>query len=429
MKKRLLYTLLFLLPYGLFAQDYAAIDQYLQTNLDLKGQAAEGEDESLTLLLTVNDCDNCIPLLYSYLKNIPKNKPYAVNIVTDNIAYAKKVLGDVAASNDHLYHNATVFTTFLAGRSGLYFKDMNGAIFGDKQDIQIKLKNAQDRQAFFGDLNKKAQVLLQDSLLSSIPFISSTALPNNQLLVFDSKMGLGLFLDIKEHPDSLAVVHSQYYTPIFTNPTKLFHLSGATSEDVSFEEMQKIALAIHTHMIKLYTITYWDGQYYATFSITRAFKKDNQTKLYSTYFVGTKKAEHLDPQTILDPSTYDHYYRLEDLPYEGNTYRMTVYAGAKPQIVDDNKLNWRLRMPNNQGLNQRYSGLGTLKLQDKTAQLIAIDPAFEEFIDLNLLLKWKNKTYYLSRQITDEATNQGYLFLREFNSPYINDYLQKVKTL
>lgn len=429
MKKRLLYTLLFLFSYGLFAQDYAAIDQYLQTNLDLKGQAAEGEDESLTLLLTVNDCDNCVPLLYSYLKNIPKNKPYAVNIVTDNIAYAKKVLGDVASLNCHLYHNASIFTTFLAGRSGLYFKDMNGAIFGDKEDIQIKLKNAQDRQAFFENLNKKAQVLQQDSLLSSVPFIASTALPNNQLLVFDSKMGLGLFLDIKEHPDSLSVVHSQYYTPTITNPKKLFHLPGATKEDVSFEEMQKIADAIHTNMIKLYTITYWNGQYYATFSITRAIKQDDQTKLYSTYFVSTKKAEQLDPQTTLDPSAYDNYYMLGDLPYEGNTYRMTVYAGTKPQIVDDNKLNWRLRRPNNQGVNQRYSGLGTLELQDNTARLIAIDPTFEEFIDLNLLLKWKNKTYYLSRQITDEANNQGYLFLREFNTPYINDYLQKVKTL
>lgn len=429
MKNLFLYSLLFLFPYYLCAQDYAAIDQYLQAHLDLKGQAAEGEDESLTLLLTVNDCNNCIPLLYSYLKDIPTNKPYAVNIVTDNIAYAKKALGDLATLNYHIYYDASVFTKFLAGRSGIYFKDLNAAIFGDRQDIQIKLKNAEDRQAFFRDQNKKAQVLLHDSLMSNIPFIASTALPNNQLLVFDNKMDLGLFLDIKEHTDSLSVAHSQYYVPTFTDPKKLFHLPGATKGDVSFEEMQKIVHAIHTPMIKLYSITYWDGQYYATFSVTRAYKEDDQTKLYSTYYVGTKKAKQLDPQTTLDPSIYDHYYSLQDLSYEGNTYSMTVYAGTKPQIVEDNKLNWRLRMSNNQGVNQRYSGVGTIELRGETAQLIAIDPTFEEFIDLNVLLKWKNKTYCLSRQITDAATNQGYLFLREFNSSYINNYLQKVKTL
>lgn len=429
MKKLFLYTLLILFPYYLFAQDYVAIDQYLQTHLDLKGQAAEGEDESLTLLLTVNDCDNCIPLFYSYLKNIPENKPYAVNIITDNIAYAKKALGDVSVLNYHIFYDTAVFSKFLQGQSGIYFKDMSTVIFGNSRDIQIKLKNALDRQAFFGDLNKKAQVLLQDSLLSNVPFIASTALPNNQLLVFDNKMNLSLLLDIKEHPDSLAVTHSQYYTPTFSNPAKLFHLPGATNDDVSFEEMQKIAHALHINMIKLHTITYWNGQYYATFSITRAYKEEDKPKLYSTYFVATKKAKQLDPQTTLDPSTYDRYYMLGDLPYKGNTYRMTVYAQTKPQITDDNKLNWRLRILNNQGMNQQYAGLGTLELQHQTAQLIAIDPTFEEFIELNVLLKWKNKTYYLSRQITEEANNQGYLFLREFNNSYINDYLQKVKTL
>ncbi|WP_060875511.1 hypothetical protein [Myroides odoratus] len=431
MKKLFLYTIAFLSFFSTLAQDYQAIDLYLKEKIDIQTHTEQGEFESLNILLTTNDCDNCIPMLYNYIKDVKEKKPYTVNIITDNKAYAKKTLGNAVNFKYNLYYDKEVFSKFLKGRSGIYYIDTNSTIYDDDKDIRVKLKNAEDRQEFFMSLNNnpKIQLLAQDSLMSNPPFITSTVLPNNQLLIFDNKMDVALVLNIIDNTDSLVVTKKSYFTPTIKNSIKLFNLPGLGDNGLSFEESQKTSQYFLKNMIKLYSITYSNQRYYATFSVTRAYKKDNNIRFFSTYFVGTTKATKINPETILDASTYDSYYQIDDLPYEGKNYRIITDTRTKPQIVTDNELKWRVRMPDDNKRKVTYSGLATLELKNQMVNMTGIDTKFEEFIDLNALIKWKNKTYYLSRHITDEENNQGYLFLQEFNSTYINEYAEKVETL
>ncbi len=107
--KKLLYFFILFGIFPIFAQDYNAIDLYLKSNTDLKNHFEEDQPESLNVLLSIYDCDNCIPMLYSYIKNTPDKKSYTVNIFTDNIAYTKKTLGNAINFKYNLYYNKEVF--------------------------------------------------------------------------------------------------------------------------------------------------------------------------------------------------------------------------------------------------------------------------------------------------------------------------------
>ncbi|TDS65242.1 hypothetical protein [Myroides indicus] len=429
MKKLLYLFILFGISPTIFAQDYNAIDLYLKSNTDLKNHFEEDQPESLNVLLSIYDCDNCIPMLYSYIKNTPDKKPYAVNIFTDNMAYAKKTLGDAVNFKYNLYYNKEVFSKYLNSRSGIYYIDTSNIIYGNEKDIRTKLKNAEDRQEFFNSLKDKKYILTQDSLMSGMPYIIPTPLPDNQLLVFDNKMDTALLLELEDKQDSLAVTQSKYYTPTVGNLKKMFDLPSPIINLLSFEENQKLSQNFLQNMVKLYSITYWNNQYYATFSITRAHQADNNIRTFSTYFVATQKADGKDMDKILDASSYDNYYMIDDLPYEGKMYRIIGDTRTKPQIVADNTLNWRIRLPDDKARKVTYSGLATLELKDGATSVINIDREFDEFLGLNGLFMFNGKTYYLSRATTNEENNEGFLSVKEFDSQYINKYLQKVKTL
>lgn len=183
-------------------------------------------------------------------------------------------------------------------------------------------------------------------------------------------------------------------------------------------------------MVKLYSITYWNNQYYATFSVTRAYKKDSTNiRAFATYFVATQKADKKSIDKILDASSYDNYYMIDDLLYEGKMYRIIGDTRTKPQIVADNTLNWRIRLPDDKARKVTYSGLATLELKDGATNVMNINREFDEFLDLNELFIFNGKTYYLSRGTTNEENNEGFLSVKEFDSQYINKYLQKIKTL
>ncbi len=303
-------------------------------------------------------------------------------------------------------------------------------IYGNEKDIRIKLKNAEDRQEFFNSFKDKKYILTQDSLMSDMPYIIPTPLPDNQLLVFDNKMDTALLLELEQKQDSFTVIQSKYYTPTVSNLKKLFDLPGLGDDGLSLEESKKLTQNFLQNMVKLYSITYWNNQYYATFSITRAYKKDSTNiRAFATYFVATQKANKKSIDKILDASSYDNYYMIDDLLYEGKMYRIIGDTRTKPQIVADNTLNWRIRLPADKARKVTYSGLATLELKDGATSVINIDREFDEFLDLNELFIFNGKTYYLSRGTTNEENNEGFLSVKEFDSQYINKYLQKIKTL
>lgn len=428
--KKSLYLLTLLGFFHSFAQDYTAIDLYLKSNINIKDYTTKGEFESLNLLLSTNDCDNCIPAFFSYINNITDKKPYTVNIITDNIAYAKKTLGNAVHFKYNLYYNKDVFSKYLNGRSGIYYKDMSYTVYGKEKDIRIKLKNSEERIAFFNNFtDDKARILIQDSLMSNTAYIIPSPLPDNQLLVLDNKMDTALLLELEREQDSFAVIQSKYYTPSVSNPQKLFDLPSPIDNLLSFEENKKHLKNIHTNMIKLYSVTYWNGIYYCVFGLTRMFKNNDKDTInfLQAYFVATQKADGKGINQILDASAYDNYYMIDDLPYEGITYRIIGETRTKPLIVADNKLNWRARIPHPETRSTTYAGLATLELKNSVANIIGIDRKFDEFLSLNSLFEFDGKFYYLYRNITSEENNEGYFSTKEFDSQFINRFYEKTK--
>lgn len=179
-------------------------------------------------------------MLYSYIKNTPDKKSYTVNIFTDNMAYAKKTLRSAVNFKYNLYYNKEVFSKYLNSRSGIYYIDTANMIYGNEKDIRIKLKNAEDRQEFFNSFKDKKYILTQDSLMSDMPYITPTPLPDNQLLVFDNKMDTALLLELEQKQDSFTVIQSKYYTPTVSNLKKLFDLPGLGDDGLSLKESKKL---------------------------------------------------------------------------------------------------------------------------------------------------------------------------------------------
>lgn len=428
--KKLLYILTLLGFFHTFAQDYNAIDQYLKENTDIKDYPEKGEFESLNLLLSINDCDNCIPAFFSYIDNITDKKPYTVNIITDNTAYAKKALGDAVHFKYNLYYNKDVFSKYLNGRSGIYYKDMSYTVYGKEKDIRTKLKNADERVDHFQHFIANKEIfLVKDSLMTGAPFINVSPLPNNQLLIYDNKVNTALSLQLQPQKDSLLVIQSKYYTPAVLNPKKLYNLPFTGKNLLSFEDTQKELLTDHINFINLYSLNYWDKTYYIVFGVTRMFQNEHNDNIsyFPEYFVATQKAESENIQTMLDPSTYDIFYKIDNLQYEDLAGVININIKDKPYLVGNNQLSWRARLHRPGETKMIYLVLATLLLKNGSAQITSINREFEEFTDHNTLFNFKNKNYYLIRDELDEEHNEGFFHLKEFEQSYSNDFMERLR--
>lgn len=207
MKKLFFYLFIFLGLTQVQGQNYAAIDQFIKNNIPLLDYTEQGEFEQLNFLLSIDDCDKCIPQLHSYLSQIDSVPPFTINVITNNLAFAKKTLGTTPLKY-HLYLNKEIFTTHLNGSSGLFYKDMSYSIYSKEKDIRAKIKNAKERILHFKHFTKRKNIFLaQDELMSEAPYINVNLLPNNRLFLYDYKLNTGLLLHLQATNDSIYSTH------------------------------------------------------------------------------------------------------------------------------------------------------------------------------------------------------------------------------
>lgn len=411
-----------------FSQDYKAIDAYLM-NTSFKEVQEDGMYESLNILFTTNDCDSCIPYLYGFLKNVDISRLYAINIITDNVVYARKALGVSDELGCKFYYNKEVFEEYLSGRSGIYYKDGNDKVYDGSKEIKIKMKNASERKEFFNSIQDKEHVLLQDSLLSGMPFVSTTMLPNDQLLIFDNKMDIALVATLNNSQNSISVTKHHYETPDVADLEKIFNLPGIEGKGLTYSENLNHLEKYYIKMVKVYSIVFSKNQYYITFGLTRANKVAGQIKFSETYFVGTQRGEGLSVKGILDISAYETYYMLDHFVFDGQEYKIIGNIRDKPHVVSENKLSWKVRIPNDKARSVDYGGLAVIKVEDGFGSIWSLNDEFDEFLDFNPIFEFKGKMYFLFKKITSPAENKGDLLLKEFNSQFVNKHRNSVEVL
>lgn len=426
---------LFLLILTLFSfnfvssQDYKTIDKYLMNNT-LKETSANGVFESLNILLSSNDCDNSIPYLYGYLKNVDKNRSFVVNIVTDNVVYAKKALGISDELNCKFYYNNEIFSKYLKGRSGVYYKDGNDKIYSEDKIIGNKIKNSNERTEFYNSILKNEYVLAEDSLLSTMPFISATMLPDNRLLIFDSKMDLAFCATINHNQNTISVLNSAYVVPKTSDLKKIYGLLKVDEQFLSYEENLDHLEKYHLKMLKIYSIVFSENQYFITFGVTTAKKEEEgQIRFSDTYFVATQNTNNLSIENSLDVSTYENYYLIDNFLYDGENYKIIGNIRNKPHVVNKSQLNWRIRKPNDQTRSVDYAGLATIELKDGITSILHIDDKFDEFLDMNPIFEFNDRTYYLFKKNISKEKNKSTLIFKEFNSNFINSYRKHIEKL
>lgn len=429
MKIKFLFLFVTLLPIDqAFSQDYKAIDQFLKTNISIHDFSEKGEFESLNLLLSVDDCDKCIPQINSYIKNTEK-LPYTINIITNNKAYTKKVLGDDIISKYNLYYNKEVFLQYLNGSSGIYYKDMSNSIYANEEDIKIKIKNAEERDEHFKHFVTNKDILLsKDSVMTDSPYIHATLLTKNKLLVYDNKVNTALVITLQPKNNSLLAIQNDYYIPTITNPKKLYELPFTEKNLLSFEETKQELLKDRINLINIYSLSYWEQTYYIVFGITRIVKNEhnNNMSYYPDYYIATLETENADTQSMLDPSIYNIYYKIDNLQYENLNGPVHLNLIDKPFSAKKNQLSWRARIKHPNERKTTYLGLVTILLQNNTAQIISVDREFEEFVDQNTLFRYDNKNYHLTRDSINEETNEGIFLLKEFEPDYSNRFLERL---
>lgn len=413
--------------YSIIAQNYQAIDYFIKKNIPIVDYTEQGEFERLNLLLSIDDCDKCIPQLHSYLSQIDSVPPFTINVITNNLAFAKKTLGNTSFKY-HLYLNREIFTTYLAGSSGLYYEDMSHSLYTKEKDIRTKIKNAKERIDHLNNFTDHNDYFLaQDELMTEAPYINVSTLTNDRLFLYDHKVNTGLVLHLQTKNDSIYSTYHRYYTPRIKNPKKLYNLPFNGHNLLSFEDTQKQLALDHIEFINMYSLNHWESTYYVVFGITRMMKNENLNTFsyYPEYFIATKKNDQEDIESLLDLSSYTHYYKIDQLKYKDFTGTIILHITDKPYFRSKNQLTWRARIQPEGEIKMNYLGLATVELKNDTVHIISIDEEFEEFTDNNTLFTFKNKNYYLTKNTYNESAAEVFE-LKEFKQGYTDCFLERL---
>ena len=95
--------------------DYNKIDEYL-----IKKHSLNEDLKQLNILFSSNDCKMCISYLQNILPQAVKLNDLKINIITDNIVYAKKHLKKFNFKFNYVKRQSLFYQPFI-----FYFRDFN----------------------------------------------------------------------------------------------------------------------------------------------------------------------------------------------------------------------------------------------------------------------------------------------------------------
>jgi len=390
--------------YGLNQENvsYTEIDNYLfEKHLMLNNKKV------LNVLFSSNDCKMCYHYLHSILPKIKSDENLDINIVTDNVVFARKNFKKYNVKLNYFF-DKDVFSKFNVDNKTIIYLKIKDNIITEIDEI-------------FNNFNTNDEVILKvrDTLFSNEK-ISSTLMPFEKIFAFDNKMEVGVLFE--RLTDSKEFNYYKYIFPHLKDSLKLYHLKDRDIDYtkiklVSFDKFQKISNENSLSYIDLKSFGSFEDYIFSTFSLNRLYEKiedpEQLTYLKNTY-LAVKKIERIDySSNILDVSSYDIFYLIDFFSYNDKIYPVSVYTESDFKVLEKDKLKIKVNKLVEEKRQLEFGGEITFQLdknENKTTA-IELDESVSKYLLRNYIINTKDGTFQVIKEFSNQAENLGNLIL------------------
>ncbi|OYQ36767.1 hypothetical protein CHU92_09225 [Flavobacterium cyanobacteriorum] len=386
--------------------DYESIDQYIT-----EAHTGTGANDHVTILFSSNDCDKCILYLHSILLDLKKstgNSGLPLNVITDNKAFAKKNL-DKYKLDFKYYYDKSLFSKFGINSKTLIYYKKNNKLISDVGQISAMMPKSE----------AATDVIFQfkDSIVGADNF-SCTSLPYDHLLILDPKMDKSILLSKAKENAIEKSFNYAYMTSKIKDSLKLYQLPESDIDRLQFEKAgyENALQLLNTNnleFIEITSITSFGPYVYCNFIINRLYKnlsKKDDFALIGDSFLAVKKIKkESDLKDIMNVDQYDQFYLFYSFDYQGTTYPISTWIYGTFTVVKPDTITTNINKVVSSKPSLDFWGKATIVLDSKTqvAKMTDIDPTAENIRVRNTLVKYKNDTYTVRKDMINEEDNIG----------------------
>lgn len=400
-------TLIAQTPISSGLPDYNSIDKYISTNYTKKA-----EIDCLNILFSSNDCDKCVLYINTLLMGLKESgyeNSITINVVADNVAYAKKSLSKYKLNFNYFYDKLLFEKFEINNRTLLYLKKGENIITDPDSILDVFRKRGIEKTGLIFQLN--------DSLVNPDK-ISSTLLPFDNLLTIDPKMDIAILYKKNNSEDVDKSYIASYITSVVTDSLKLFNLperivDKSNIKRTDFKVYSTLAKRNNMQLVKIHSLASRGFDIYVTFTLNRIYMDVSQQDKYillGNSFVGVKKIKNEDELLdLMNVEKYDDFYLVDVFEYEGYTYPLSTWVYSTPEIIGENvfKTNVNKVVVGNENL--EFGGNATIILnpKDNTAKMTALDRNAKNVRVRSNTIKFKGYNYKIEKEIIDVSNNYG----------------------
>lgn len=384
--------------------DWYKINQYLIENHNvLKGS------KYLNVLFSSNDCKMCISYLQSILPQVSDSQKLNINIFTDNVIYAKKNLNKYNLKLNYIY-DKSIFTMFDIDSKTIVYLVLDNEIIYDVNKITYHLNNEND-------------VVLRtiDSLLTK-ENISSTLLPFDKILTYDSKMETAILFEKETRNKDFSKL--SYLYPRITDSLKLYNLAERVVNEsilkkIDYKIFGKTMTDNSLRYIEIQSFSSFENIVYCTFIVNRLYEnteiKDNYGFIGNSFIASKEIKSETDIKNIMDISTFDNFYLIDLFNFNDIIYPTSIFIYDNFCVVDKNKIKIKVnkQIPNKHKL--EFGGEITFKLKPENNTIQAIE--LKENV-VNSFTRYNNIAlnefiYSIEKQTINSEKNSGEITLKK----------------
>lgn len=335
----------------------------------------------------------CILSFHQNLNKLSNRNDYELVVVTDNKVFAREILSKYKDLKFKLFYDKLIFSNeFLEGKSFFYcrndlYKPLEKVIF--------------ERDSLFINNN-----------------INTFLVKDKFIFVYDKKMSNLLFFEIDYKQDDFKLNKIDQYKLKTSNKSKLFKLADNNLNDslvlIDYEKNIEILNELNLPFIKVNNFYSQNNFAYANFQLNRLYiniYNELDYQLITENFVALKKIDKVDT-SITNLGSYDEYYNVNSLDFNGLKYGTSAWINYTPNIIQDRVILLRFNTIDKDN-KIVYAGAGEVFLDDSTeeAKLNKIIPDFSNKPNIFDVINIKNISYTIYKDITDEENNYGNLIM------------------
>lgn len=395
---------------SLFSQEknnnlnYLVIDNYLSQKNKITN-----EQNQLNILYSSYDCNKCVMYISNILGAI-KNPEIKINIISDNVVFAKKELKSFDLKLNYFY-NEEVFDKFSINRKTIaYFIDQEKNIISLEKEIINKIKSTTK-------LKDEIIFKVSDSLISKNG-LNSTVIPFNNFLTFDKKLETSVvFSNIKNATTNFSC-EINYLKTKLSDSLKIYNLPERNPDVTNlvksnFEGFQQITNKFPIKFIQILSISSKDDIVFCVFSVSRLYNNINNPEnisLLTNNFLATKKIKNKDGfLELMNIDQYDQYYLVDLFEYENEIYPLSVWANSTPEIINENEFTINVNKLDKESNELSFAGKASLKIDssNKKIEMLSLDKNVKETIYITNTIQLEGHSFFINKDIINPMNNLG----------------------